>query len=323
MHVHLNFRPEDPVLETLKRELDPGIQLSCGDSPPPDWEVEVLVAGRPDQELLEACRGLRAVIIPWAGVPTRTKQLLRDDPGLSVHNLHHNAAATAELALSLLLAASKQVIPFDRSLRNHNWQPRYQEDQTILLAGKEALVLGYGAIGRRVAGYLNALGMKVLVIRRFPEKGGDNGVSVYGPDRLRELLPRAAALVLALPLTEETRGWIGAEELELLSERSVLVNVSRGPIVDQKALFQALESGKIFGAGLDVWYNYPAGPEEREGTPPADYPFGELDRVVLSPHRGGKSPDVEYLRMQALAASLNAAARGEHLPNRVDLNLGY
>jgi len=323
MHVHLNYRPEDPALETLNRELVPGIQLSFGESPPPDRVVEILVAGRPDQEVVEACQGLRAVIIPWAGVPTKTKKLLRKYPQLSVHNLHHNAAATAELALSLLLAASKLVIPYDRSLRNHNWQPRYEEDQTILLEGKEALVLGCGAIGRRVAGYLNALGMKVLVIRRFPEKICEPGVAVYGPDSLQELLPRAAALVLALPLTEETRGWIGAEELELLSERSVLVNVSRGPIVDQDALFQALESGKIFGAGLDVWYNYPTGPEEREQTPPADYPFGELDRVVLSPHRGGKSPEVENLRMQALAAALNAAARGERLPNRVDLSLGY
>jgi len=323
MHVHLNYRPEDQALETLEQELEPGISLSFGEAPPPDQEVEILVAGRPDQELVANCAGLQAVIIPWAGVPTKTRKLLREHPQIGVHNLHHNAAATAELALSLLLAVSKRIIPYDRRLRANDWQPRYQADRTILLEGKKALLLGYGAIGRRVAKYLQSMGMNVRAVRRFPEKGADPGVEMYPPEELIGLLPRTTALILALPLTEETRNWIGARELELLPERSVLVNVSRGPIVVQEDLFKALKEEKIFGAGLDVWYNYPSRPEEREDTPPADHPFGDLENVVLSPHRGGKSPQVENLRMQALAASLNAAARGETIPNPVDLTLGY
>jgi phosphoglycerate dehydrogenase-like enzyme len=323
MHVHLDYQPEKEAAAILERDLDPGITLSFGDELPQDREVEVLVAGRPDPEMVVGCQGLQAVIIPWAGVPTKTKKLLQGFPEIQVHNLHHNAAATAELALTLLLTAAKRVIPYDQSLRAHNWLPRYQKDRTLLLEGKSALLLGYGAIGRRVGRYTAALGMKVRAIRRFPEKGAEGEVEIFGPEMLHGLLPGTTALILALPLTDETRGWIGSDELGLLSKQSVLVNVSRGPIIDQGALFRALQSGQIFGAGLDVWYSYPSTEKEREDTPPADYPFGDLEHVVLSPHRGGKSPDVESLRMQALAASLNAAARGELIPNPVDLRLGY
>lgn len=323
MHVHLDYSPGEEIVEALESALEPGISVSYGDRLPLDREVAILVAGRPDQEMIESCRGLQTVIIPWAGVPTNTRKLLESYPEIQVHNLHHNAAATAELALSLLLAVAKRVLPHDRSLRAHNWLPRYQADQTLLLDGKNALLLGYGAIGRRVGRYLVSLGMRVRVIRRFPEKGADREVEIFGPGTLHELLPGTAVLVLALPLTEETRGWIGTEELELLSEQTVLVNISRGPIVDQGALYRALTSGQIFGAGLDVWYSYPSTEEARVETPPADYPFGSLENVVLSPHRGGKSPDVEFLRMEALAASLNAAARGEKVPNPVNLQIGY
>jgi phosphoglycerate dehydrogenase-like enzyme len=103
----------------------------------------------------------------------------------------------------------------------------------------------------------------------------------------------------------------------------ILVNVGRGSVVDQGALYAALKTGHLHAAGLDVWYNYPEKPEKRERIPPADFPFHELDNVVMSPHRGGGSDQTEVLRMTHLAASLNAAARGEQIPHRVDLAAGY
>jgi phosphoglycerate dehydrogenase-like enzyme len=103
----------------------------------------------------------------------------------------------------------------------------------------------------------------------------------------------------------------------------VLVNVGRGPIVDEAALYAALRDGTLYAAGLDVWYNYPADEAARAHTPPSDYPFHELDNVVMSPHRAGSSVETEALRMVHLARLLNAAARGEPMPNRVDLEAGY
>jgi phosphoglycerate dehydrogenase-like enzyme len=172
--------------------------------------------------------------------------------------------------------------------------------------------------------------MDVVGIRRHPDDEDD--VETHPPEALHALLPTAEALIIALPHTPETDGLIGAEELALLPPRAVLVNVARGPIVEQQALYEALRDGRLHAAGLDVWYNYPSGKDAGYGagdarahTPPADYPFHELDNVVMSPHRaGGLHTDAtERDRMEHLARLLNAAARGETMPNRVDLGLGY
>jgi phosphoglycerate dehydrogenase-like enzyme len=116
---------------------------------------------------------------------------------------------------------------------------------------------------------------------------------------------------------------IGERELALLPPDAVLVNVGRGPIVDEAALYHALHEGTLHAAGLDVWYNYPADEASRSHTPPSAYPFHELDNVVMSPHRAGGSDESEMRRMTHLAALLNAAARGDEMPNRVDLQAGY
>ena len=126
-------------------------------------------------------------------------------------------------------------------------------------------------------------------------------------------------------LMDETRGLIGETELALMSDSAILVNVGRGPVVDESALYLALRDGTLHAAGLDVWYNYPTDEPGRSATRPSEYPFHELDNVVMSPHRAGAphTPETESLRMRALADLLNAAARGEPIPNRVDLVLGY
>jgi phosphoglycerate dehydrogenase-like enzyme len=105
----------------------------------------------------------------------------------------------------------------------------------------------------------------------------------------------------------------------------VLVNVGRGPIIDEEALFSALCDSTLHAAGLDVWYNYPTDAASRSNRPPSAYPFHELDNVVLSPHRAGTggAEEIEMRRMAHLASLLNAAAAGDEMPNRVDIEAGY
>ena len=166
--------------------------------------------------------------------------------------------------------------------------------------------------------------MAVAAVRRLAVSNERDGqVALHPPAAIPELLPQANALVICLPLTPETEGLIGASELALLPPRAVLVNVGRGPIVDEAALYDALASGRLHAAGLDVWYRYPEDEAARVHTPPAAQPFHELDSVVLSPHRGGDNIDTEARWPAALAALLNAAARGEPIPNRMDLAAGY
>jgi phosphoglycerate dehydrogenase-like enzyme len=324
LYVHLLDIPEPTALAVLHAHLDPNIVLTCGRDLPPQPDYHVLAAGRPDRSHLTASPALHTLIIPFAGLPAATRTLLLDFPHIAVHNLHHNAALTAELALALLLAASKFIIPFDRALRTHDWSPRYRPNPSLLLEGKTALILGFGAIGKRIARACWGLGMHVIAVRRqLRTEPVDFPIEVHASDALSALLPRAHVAVIALPATPETESLLGPAELALMPSGGVLVNIGRGPIVEQHALFEALQSGQLAAAGLDVWYNYPTSTDTRSHTPPADLPFYQLDNVVMSPHRAGHAADTETMRMTALADLLNAAARGETIANRVDLAAGY
>jgi phosphoglycerate dehydrogenase-like enzyme len=322
--VHYLEPPAAEVLVILRAELAPDIQLTVGPDGPVPAGTDILIAGRPKREHLIASPTLGALIIPWAGLPPETRELLGDFPQVTVHNLHHNAAPVAELAFALLLATAKFIVPLDRSLRSNDWTPRYRPSPALLLTGKTALILGYGAIGRRVAGMCKSLGMVVLATRRTPKVESDDlAGEIHPPAALLDLLPRCNALIICLPHTQETDGLIGEAELDLLPSGPILVNIGRGPIVDEAALYGALHDGRLHGAGLDVWYNYPPDEKSRSQTAPSAYPFHELDNVVMSPHRGGATSETNSLRMTRLAALLNAAAAGRPLPNWVDLAAGY
>jgi phosphoglycerate dehydrogenase-like enzyme len=320
--VHLLREVEEVPLAHLRARLHPDVVLTVGHKLMEPADYEVLVAGRPERAHIEASSDLRALIIPYAGLPPETRSLMLDFPDIAVHNLHHNAVAAAEMAVTLMLAAGKFVVPNDRALREHDWRPRYRRNPAIVLEGKTALILGHGAIGRRVARACRGLGMNVVATRRQPPPGSEE---LYPPDALPDLLPRANALIIALPLTAETEGLIGRDELAKLPPKSLLINVGRGPIVHEQALYSALVDGTLHAAGLDVWYNYPEDEASRSDTPPSAYPFHTLDNVVMSPHRAGsgRSEEIELQRMTHLARLLNVAATGEEMPDRVDVDAGY
>ena len=317
----LNFGDQTEYFQSL---LDPEIQFSTSKEIPTPAQFEVLVYPTPDKTWIEASPNLRAVIIPWAGVPEKLREVMTAYPEITIHNLHHNNFNTAEMGLALLLAAAKRLVPLDQALRRDDWSPRYEATQAILLRGKTCLILGYGEVGRALAGYCHALGMRVIATRKhLSHQGVEDFVEVHPASELAGLLPKADVLMIALPLTAETEDLIGEKELAALPAGGLLVNIGRGPIVNQYALFEALKSGRLRAAASDVWYNYPETKEARSHTPPADVPFGELDNFVLSPHRGGMVAEVERQRAEALAELLNAANRGEPLPNQVDLEAGY
>jgi phosphoglycerate dehydrogenase-like enzyme len=321
--VHVLRDTDEVSLAHLNAGLRPDVAVTLGRELPRPPDYQVLVAGRPAREHITASPDLQALIIPFAGLPQETRALMLDFPHIAVHNLHHNAVAAAEMAVTLMLAAAKFVVPIDRALRQDDWSPRYRPNPAVLLEGKTALILGYGAIGQRVGHACRGLGMEVIATRRRATK--ERSEEVYPPEALPSLLPRADVLIIALPLTAETDGLIREEELALLPPRAVLVNVGRGSVVDEKALYRALRDGKVHSAGLDVWYSYPPDEASRSNTPPSAFPFHGLDNVVMSPHRAGTggAEEIELRRMAHLARLLNAAAVGEEMPNRVDIDAGY
>lgn len=325
MKVHLLQVPER--LDLLQEQLDPRVELTMGEVLPVPAVYETLVAGRPEREDIEASANLRRVIVPFAGVPDTTRALLLDYPHIELYNLHHNAPIVAEMVLALLLTAAKEVVVHDQALRHGDWSGRYGAWSAVMLAGKTALIVGYGAIGQRVGALCQALGMHVIGIRRrdFAQPVGltSPAPALYPPSALHALLPQADVLILTLPLTPATQGIIGEHELALLPPKAILVNVGRGPLVEEGALYLALKAGRLHAAASDVWYQYPTDEASRTQTPPSQYPFGDLPNMILSPHRAGHTDVTEAYRMRDLAAALNAAAKGAPIPNQVDLSAGY
>jgi phosphoglycerate dehydrogenase-like enzyme len=327
INTHILTSPEPDHLDYLLSLLDDGFCITTGADVPP--ETQILVAGRPTRDHLKSCPDLHTLVIPFAGLPVETRELMAGFPHINVHNLHHNAPMTAEMALALLLAAAKNTVPVDQALRKHDWSPRYTSTPpNFVLEGKTALILGYGSIGRRVGAACRGLGMTVQGIRRNP--GDEPGV--YALDALPALLPQAQVFIICVPGTPDTEGLIGEAELALLPDGAILVNVGRGYVVDEGALYRALKKRHLHAAGLDVWYNYPTrleshlmGEESYRNTPPSAYPFHELDNVVMSPHRAGGAGtyEVELRRMKALAQFLTIAASGQPLPHLVDIEAGY
>jgi phosphoglycerate dehydrogenase-like enzyme len=182
------------------------------------------------------------------------------------------------------------------------------------IAGSRAAVYGLGGIGRAVARRLVALGAEVRAVRRRPALGGPPGVPVVGPGQAAWVLEGANALVVTAPLTDGTRGVLGERELSLLADGAVLVNVSRGAIVDQTALLAALDRGKLRGAALDVFDREPL---------PADDPFWAHPQVLVHPHVAAVTPGYWRREQELVLENWARYREGRELLNTVDLSAGY
>jgi phosphoglycerate dehydrogenase-like enzyme len=251
---------------------------------------------------------------------------MRKFPHISIHNLHHNALPVAEYALALLLSAANAILPVDRALRANDWRPRYTQTASTLISGKNMVILGYGNIGKALSKLLTGFDMTIMATRSSVNSSHkEDSVQVFPANSLHSLLLKADFLIVTLPLTPFTKGLIGEKELSLLPKNAVIVNIGRGDIIDQSALYKALKERPTMAAGIDVWYNYPKNDDDRPNTPPADYPFQDLDNIVMSPHRAGSlnQTDIEVLRMTHLAELLNQAAHGNTMSNLVDPEKGY
>lgn len=310
-HVHVVRKPEPALLEKLRAEVDATVTTGPKIAP----QTTVLVEGQLTEDQLAQCPSVQHVVIPFAGLQPKTRDVLLKHPHLKVHNLHHNAAMTAEMAMALLLACARRIVPLHNEFRHDSWEPRWLERDALSLEGKTAVVLGFGEIGRRVGRMCEGFGMSVVGVRSQADG------TAQGVDQLHELLPRADFLIVTLPGTDATDGLLGEQEIALLPPHAVVVNVGRGRVIDQSALFKALRDDKLDSAGLDVWWNYPQNSNDR--VPPSDHPFASLPNVVMTPHVGGATRDAEPARIAALVCLLSELCKGRTDANSVDPVKGY
>ena len=208
-----------------------------------------------------------------------------------------NATAVAEHTLYFMLALAKQGLAYDRATRENRWSVRNSLDAVDLL-GRRVLVMGFGRIGREVARRCAAFGMQVSVYDPYVqaniiEQSGDYR-SI--PD-FEAALPETDILTVHMPLGAESRSLIGANELAALPPHAFVINAARGGIIDEQALYDALTTGTIAGAALDVFDQEP---------PPEDHPLFALPNVILTPHSAGLSKEAA-IRM-AISTARNALA---------------
>src|SRR3954447_13751472 len=215
-----------------------------------------------------------------------------------------HATPLAEWSLFGILALTKGLPRLLRDKRERRWD----HYPTSELRGKTVLVVGLGEIGREVARLPEAFGMRVTAIKRRAAQ------AAAGPERLDELAGEADAIVVTLPLTDETRGLIGHETIARLRDGAIFVNVGRGGVVDEQALVDALRSGKLGGAALDVFAEEPL---------PEASPFWELDNVILSPHTAALSAHENARLVELFAENLRRYLRGDDLLSRIDTSLFY
>ena len=288
-----------------------------------DPDVEVLIGSRPPDDLAGVPR-LRWLQIRSAGVD----HLVADPPwrkGLMVTNAKGvYAVPIGEYVSGMVLRVHQPAATWSRDQAAHHWPPGHPPMATIV-RGRTAVVAGYGSLGREVARQLSGLGMRIIAVKPRPEVRVDESFRVPGtgdpdgsiPDRivgdgeLGEVVRDADVLVLTMPLTDATRGIVGREVIDALPAHAWLINVSRGALVDEPALLDALRAGRLAGAVLDVFGEEPL---------PADSPWWEAPNVIVTPHASGHT-----LRFfdELVLENVRRYLAGEPLLNPVDPERGY
>jgi phosphoglycerate dehydrogenase-like enzyme len=279
-------------------------------------DVDVLVSLAFTREMAAAAPRLKLVQVPGAGLDRIDRGALRR--GTALANAYGHDVGIAEYVIGAMLALARDFCRLDASLRRGRWESVWSGAPVPLwseLAGKTLGILGYGRIGQAVARRALAFDMHVIAIRRDATRPDPHGLPfLRGPEALEELLSRSDYLAITLALTPDTRGLLDASRLRLLKPSAILINVARGEIVDEDALYQALQQRAIAAAALDVWYRYPSG---KAPTDPGHRPFHTLPNVLMTPHVSGWTEGMMESRAAVIAENIDRVARGEPPVNPV------
>jgi D-3-phosphoglycerate dehydrogenase / 2-oxoglutarate reductase len=323
------------IVEALQREAGNALNLSTLDLP---WPIEpfghvaeVEEASGTEEQMVEVVGGIEVVVTQMApltsrvlesadalrlivctrGGPVNVNVEVASEKGVPVcYAPGRNAAAAAEYAMGLILSAMRRIQEAHSTLSSGQWRGDFYayEECGIELDGSTVGLVGFGAIGRRVARVLVAFGAEVLVYDPFVDAADveDAGGS---PAELHALLERSRVVSLHARLSPDTQGMIGAREISRMPQGSVLVNTARGGLLDYEALCDALESGHLGAAALDVY------PEE---PVPEDSRLLKAPRLVLSPHIAGATKETAQRAARIAAEEVGRYVRGEQLVNVIN-----
>lgn len=254
-------------------------------------EADILLGPYFTKEILKKGSKLKLIQVPWTGLDTVNTALLmeKDIPKVPVCNSHSNARGVAELGLTLILDLIKKVSYHDRKMRKGDWNRK----QTPLSLGSElfedqtVLIYGYGHIGEKLTQLLNSLNIPVYALSRKKRNESSNSLLKFiTEENLDQVLPKVNIIVVTLPLTTETKNIINDSFFERFNDPKYLIVLSRAEVVDENALWRALQTNKLSGFASDVWWKNPSRGESFSSVS-EEFRFEDLENVILSPHRAG------------------------------------
>ena len=306
--------------QELLRQLDSEVRILYAESSEKAAELapqaDVVFAWSPTREILQSviARGSR---LRWlhsrsAGLDSIMSPELIASPIPFTNGRGVFSQSLGEFVLAVTLYFAKDFARMRRSQQAAKWDPF-----DVLEISRQTMgIVAYGDIGRACATRAKAMGMRVLALRRRPElSAGDPNVDrMYAWNQRLEMLAESDYVVAAAPLTPETQSMIGDPEFAAMKPTAVIINVGRGPVIDEPAMLRALQSGRIKGAGLDVTSVEPL---------PSDSPLYRLDNVLLSPHCADHTPDWLNDAMLFFLQQLERFRTGQPLQNLVDKSRGY
>lgn len=290
------------IFERLEEPGDPPIRINRNPELTPDaWpqaldgaEIGVVDHTALPTEIARKCKGLKHVVFLGTGARSYMNPDELAELGISVHLIKgYGDTAVAESAIALMWACARLIAQMDREMRAGNW---LREDG-MQLKGKTLGLIGFGGIAAEVARIARGSGMRVIAWNRTPRSFA--GVAFVG---IETLLADSDVVSLHLLLNSETSGFLSRERISLMRPGVILINTARGALVDEAAMIEALTSGHIKHAGLDVFTTEPL---------PADHPLTQLPNVTLSAHSAFRTPEASESLIAAARAHCRRVARGE------------
>lgn len=270
-----------------------------------DDTVKVLISGRVTEDNIDRLPNLEMVIVPFTGYDGLDLQAL-EKRNIFVTNTSAHGPFVAERALALTLALRGNLVSNHIALTKGDWSGRYSSDtfRWSSLFHKKVGIYGYGTIGQSYKSMVEAFNVKVGTVA-YKNRSFD-GLEVF--DDLTALCEWCDVLVITVPLTPKTEGSIDKVILSKMSGKQI-INVARGSVVNEEALFHSLKEGVLSGYASDVWYNYPT--KDKARVMPSSFPFESLDHVVMTPHNAGFEMMSRQVRYEDVLAKIVTFVKAE------------
>jgi phosphoglycerate dehydrogenase-like enzyme len=314
MHVLVDVALSDEQIQRIRAAAgDARVTIATNDAAIDDVIADVhVVFGHFTRAMFERGKAIRWVQTLGAGVDGLLFPEFVSSPIVLTSEKGNVGPHLAEHAFALLLAITRGIA---RSVREHTWENKWRiRNECWELTGRTLGIVGFGGTGREVARRAAAFGMRVLAVDPEEVPPTPEVAAVWGMDALTQLLEESDAVVICAPLTPATRGMFDLPAFRRMRRSAVLVNVTRGAIVDDASLVQALREGLIAAAGLDVTPVEPL---------PADHPLWGMVNVVITPHVAGASPLRMGRAVDVFCLNLRAFACGQPLESVIDKVKGY